>query len=68
MVCMVEPAVRERVLAKIRERSSLPTELVALLKDEMSYPEVQEVLSELIESGRVTLDSNLHLHAKQLAA
>jgi hypothetical protein len=68
MVCMVEPAVRERVLAKIRERSSLPTELVALLKDEMSYLEVQDVLSELIESGRVTLDSNLHLHAKQLAA
>jgi hypothetical protein len=68
MVCMVEPQIRERVLAKIREHSPLPTELVALLKNEMSYLEVQDVLSELIESGKVTLDSNLHLHAKQLAA
>jgi len=68
MVCMVEPQIRERVLAKIREHSPLPTELVGLLKNEMSYRDVQDVLSELIESGDVTLDSDLHLHIKPLAA
>jgi len=68
MVCMVEPQIRERVLAQIRERSPLPTELVGLLENDMSYREVQDVLSELIESGEVILDSDLHLHIKPLAA
>jgi len=68
MVCMVEPQVRERVLRAIKEHSPLPTELVELLNKEMSYREVQDALSELIESGEVTLDSNLHLHVKVRAA
>jgi hypothetical protein len=68
MVCMVEPQIREQVLAKIREYSPLPTELVGLLKNEMSYRDVQDVLSELIESGQVILDSDLRLHIKPLAA
>ncbi len=68
MVCIMDSQIRDRVLEEIREHSPLPTELVAELKNEMSYREVQDVLSELIESGRVSLDSSLHLHAKQLAA
>jgi|HubBroStandDraft_6_1064221.scaffolds.fasta_scaffold647990_2 hypothetical protein len=68
MVCMVEPQVRERVLGVIREHSPLPTELVELLNKEMSYREVQDALSELLESGEVTLESNLHLRVKPLAA
>jgi len=65
---MVERQVRERVLRVIREHSPLPTELVELLSKEMSYREVQDILSELIESGEVNLDSNLHLQIKPLAA
>ncbi len=68
MVCMAEPQIRERVLAEIREHSPLPTELVGLLKNEMSYRDVQDVVSELIESGKVSLDSSLHLHVKRIAA
>jgi hypothetical protein len=68
MTCMAEPQIRERVLAEIRQHSPLPTELVGLLKSEVSYRDVQDVLSELIESGDVILDSDLHLHIKLLAA
>jgi hypothetical protein len=65
---MTEPQIRERVLAEIREHSPLPTELVGQLRNEMSYRDVQDVVSELIESGEVTLDSDLRLHVKRLAA
>jgi hypothetical protein len=57
---MVEPQVRERVLGVIREHSPLPIE-IELLNKEMSYREVQDALSELLES-------NLHLRVKSLAA
>jgi hypothetical protein len=57
---MVEPQVCERVLGVIREHSPLPIE-IELLNKEMSYREVQDALSELLES-------NLHLRVKPLAA
>jgi predicted kinase len=68
MVCMVEPRIRERVIDAIGERAPLPTELVELLSADMSYREVQDVLSELLESGQVVLDSDLHLRSNRVAA
>jgi hypothetical protein len=57
-----------KLLEEIQKKSLLPTELVAQLKGEISYREVQGLLSKLIESGAVTLDSNLRLHRKRVAA
>lgn len=68
MVCVVESQLRERVLKVIEERSPLPTELVELLREKMSYREIQDALSELLESGEVALDSHLHLRIKSRAA
>ena len=68
MVCMVEPQIRGVVLEAIRGSSPRPTDLIALLSDQMSYRDVQDALSELIESGQVELDSSLHLRIKQRRA
>jgi len=68
MVCMVQPEIREVLLNVIRDKSPLPTELIRQLSDQMSYRDVQDALSELIESGEVELGSSLHLRIKGRAA
>jgi hypothetical protein len=68
MVCMVQPEIRQAVLRLIREESPLPTELIRRLSDKISYRDVQDALSQLIESGEVELASSLHLQIKRRAA
>jgi hypothetical protein len=68
MVCMAEPHIHESIVKVIREESPLPTELIKRFSREMSYRQVQDILSDLIGSGEVELDSDLHLRIKSRAA
>lgn len=61
MVCMVEPQVRERVPGGNQRAFPAPIKWVEVLNKEMSYREVQDALSELLES-------NLHRRVKPRAA
>ena len=65
-ICMASPDVIESVLERIRNESPRPTELLQLLP-EFSYEEVQDALSELLESAEVELASDRRLHVKTKA-
>ena len=68
MVCMVEREIRDRVLELVRRDSPRPTELLKTLESQMSYSDVQDVISELLDSGEVVLDSERRLHVKAESA
>jgi hypothetical protein len=68
MIYTVTPALRNRVLAEVRDRSPRPTELLELLHNQFSYRDVQDALSELLENGRLILDSERRLRLPQIAA
>jgi hypothetical protein len=63
MIYAVTPAVRDRVLKVVREGSPRPTELLDLLQKEFSYRDVEDALSELLDSGQIVLGSDRHLKA-----
>ena len=67
MICMVPPKVRDRVLSAVQEHSPRPTELLDLLS-ELSYGEVQDALSQLLDEGEVDLTSDRHLKPRRSAA
>jgi hypothetical protein len=67
MVCMVEQSILQSVEAAIGEHSPKPTELLDILHDKYSYTEIQEAVAELLDSGRVLLDTQRHLKVKQAA-
>lgn len=64
MPYMVEPRVKEAVLAKIEEQRLRPTELLDLLQKSYSYREIQDALGALLESGEVELGDDRRLKAK----
>lgn len=68
MVCMVAPETRNEVLRMVQEHSPRPTELLKLLSAKLSYDEIQDALSELLDSGEVVLNSDRHLNLRTRAA
>ena len=53
---------KDRVLAYVTERRPRPTELLDLLHGELSYSDIQDVVSELLDTGELELTSDRHLH------
>ena len=68
MIYAVTPAVRNRILTMVREHTPRPTELLTLLQHELSYRDVQDALSELLDNGEIVLDSERHLRVPPVAA
>jgi hypothetical protein len=68
MVCMLERETLERVLELVRRDSPRPTELLKALESQMSYSDLQDAISELLDSGEVVLDSERRLRIKSNAA
>jgi hypothetical protein len=68
MVCMLAKETRTEVLRIIQEHSPRPTELLKLLSPKLSYDEIQDALSELLDSGEVVLNSERHLCLRTKAA
>jgi hypothetical protein len=65
---MVAKETRTEVMRIIQEHSPRPTELLRLLSPKLSYEEIQDVLSELLDSGEVVLNSERHLSVRTQAA
>lgn len=55
------PNPRQVVTDAIREQEPKPTQLLALLSSQVSYGKIQDILSELLESGTVELGSDRRL-------
>jgi transposase InsO family protein len=61
------PASREAVLRRIRRSPLKPTGLLSDLGSDYSYTEIQDALSDLLESGDVILTSDLILKPAQIS-
>lgn len=68
MVYAVTPALRDRVMDEVRSISPRPTELLELLRNDFSYRDVQDAVSELLENGDVVLDSERRLRVRPIGA
>lgn len=68
MACMTPVDAKAMVLDKIAENSPQPTELLRLLKEELSYREIQRALRMLLDSGEVALTPERRLTARNRAA
>lgn len=61
MVCTVDVDLKRLVLEKIEERSPKPTELLEILAPQLSYTEIQDAVSELIDTGAAKLSADRRL-------
>lgn len=59
---------KQLVFNAIEERMPKPTELIAILAAQLSYTEIQQAVSELLEAGTVELGSDRRLRPAQSAA
>jgi hypothetical protein len=56
-----------RVLQLISSKSPRPTELLQLLKEELSYREIQDAVRALLDSGYIELGSDRQLRVTKIA-
>lgn len=70
MSCMaaIDPRHVQLVLSVITDHSPKPTELLEILASQLSYTEIQDAMSELLEAGTVELGSDRRLCAVRSAA
>ena len=67
MVWMVHQEIIDRVLEQVQKDSPRPIELLTVLESQMSYRDVQDAISELLDSDKVILDSDRKLHINSQA-
>jgi len=62
MQCLVSAVeAKQLVLAAIEKQCPRPTELLEILGPQLSYAEIQDAVSELLEAGTIELTSNRSL-------
>jgi hypothetical protein len=69
MTSSVSADIKNRLLDLVRTKSPRPTELLTLLlKNDVSYSDVQDALALLLDSGEIEMDADRRLHIPPAAA
>ena len=62
MTCVANAEIQRRLVQVVGEKNPRPTQLLELLKQEdVSYQQIQDALSELLNSGAIQLGSDRRL-------
>jgi hypothetical protein len=65
---MAPAAAKQVVLAAIEQHIPRPTDLLEILATQLSYTEIQDAVSELLEVGTIELTSNRRLRVVKAVA